>query len=475
MKKFKYYLLLAVLIFASCSDDEEPVQILKNLKVTVGEITTVSAKIKMSAEISDNSPLVYEIFLAEKPIKKVSENEFLLTNLLPATEYKGEVYAISKQGKKISKKFSFKTKGEKPADFKISISDITSSSVKLTWEKSKLISEVLYTVKINNKEYVKDIKENEIEVKKLDAFTEYDVEIIARIGEQSTSSKTSFKTLGIKPSNFKIISPNNNETVNPDEVIIKWEEPKLYDNSSIDEYLVYLDGDNYSTYNNKYSLYDLEEGHTYTLKVQAVSTNGLKSETEEIKFKTLIFTNPSDFDIKVKSVTKESISIEWNPSVAEGQTVEYIVYLNDKKKRTTEKTEYDFKNLDINTEYLIKVVASTNKGKTTEKEIKVSTLDYKVHPTIIIDKAKLFTKNSKYFGGQLALYFNTEVKEFTPNGIYIGELVIRNYMIYPESIMTGVLDDDKYAKILEAKKGYFMIKQNGEDYKVLFTVEEVTN
>ncbi len=474
MKQIKYYLLLMALIFASCSDDEKPEQILQNLKVSIEDITTISAKVKMSAEVSDNSPLVYEIFLSEKLVEKVSKNEFLLTDLLPSTEYKGEVFVINEQGKKISEKFSFKTKSEKPVNFKISISDIASNSVKLIWEKSKLISEVLYTIKINDKEYIKDIKDNEIKIKNLDAFTEYDVEIIARIGEERTSSKTSFKTLGIKPSNFKIISPNNNETVNPDEVIIKWEKPKLNDNSSINEYLMYLDKENYLTDENEYSLYHLEEGHTYTLKVQAVSTNGLKSETEEISFKTLIFTNPSDFDIEIKSVTKESISIKWNPSVAEGQTVKYIIYLNDDEKDTTKKTEYNFENLDINTEYSIKVVAETNKYKTTEKEIKVSTADYAVHPTIAINKAELITKNSEYFGGQLALYFNTEVDSFEREGIYIGGLFIGNYIRYPKAIMTGILKDDEYDKILKAKKGYFMIKENGENYKVLFEIEEVT-
>lgn len=484
--------MLLSFVLVSCSKKDDISKETVNPKIQEVEVTQVkatSALVTWEVSISDGSSLTYDLFLADEKIaKNVKEKTFKLKDLKEQTQYSGKIVAHSSKGGVSEKSFSFTTtEYSAPTTVEISITNIGTKSATISWSEATVDdedSEVLYSVYINGELKLKNSLNQTLVLKNLKSNKEYNVRVVARSKAGKTSEVSSkFRTLVIPPSSFKIRIINSDSDFFPDYdpyyLIFAWTQPIVEDGSQL-QFFIYLNDElkqaNLASNINDWVFEDLEEGTEYTLKIVAKATNGTERE-ESLSFVTHTYPKLTDFDLKVDFVDTDAAGIEWTPSSnPEGEFVVYHVYLNGVKahEETTYigGTYFKFENLQPLTEYTAKVVATSSNfhpKRNLVKEIKFTT-DYEQHPTIKVVDAVLYKSDSSYFPKQLKVTFSHNLSQFRIEKFTVENILISNYLTYPNSVLTNTFSDEQYKKLewWIHGNGYFYIKDNGKNYRVNF-------
>lgn len=491
MKKSFYLIILISFLITSCSSDNENISEEKInptiADISITEITGSSALLSWTASIPNGTDLSFDIFLENEKIgDNISKSPWAIENLEELTSYSGKIIATSTTGETSEKTFDFtSTENPSPSSFEISITDIATKSAKVSWTEAAIDdnSDILYDIYLNDNLKQENVSGISLLLDELTPFEDYSLKIIAKssTGKTSYSEKT-FKTLGTPPSNFPLTIGDENDVWNnldPHWLIISWNPPTVEDGSDY-YYSIYLNDvlvfDNIINTSNAKTFTDLEEGKTYTVKVVAAALNETVTE-ESITFTTMTHPELTDFDIQIDASDTSAI-INWTSSTdPDGAAVKYHVYLNGEYLGTPSYRSYSFDNLTPNTTYTAKIVAEkgiSHPAKKLEKEISFTT-DYTEHPTLLVLEAALYTPDSQYFHEQLIVQFSDNIENMRITHFSAGGITIGNYSTYPSAISSGIFSSNDYTTINSNKKGYVLITDNGETYRLNYDIVEKTN
>ena len=313
----------------------------------------------------------YEIYRYDSASEKyklfetVETSSIDLQNLVPGTKYyfKIRCYAKGEDGKNTYSSFSSKLTvltSVPQFESEFSVSDITSTSFKLVWEKADGASSyVIY--RYENKKYKKlgSTTKNYYSVKSLKEsdLSSYAVSAVYKYGGKNIESeKSEFFTASTKPQ-----KPQNlKATPKANGVTLKWDSVK---NASF--YRVYL----YDASKKKYvakkdvtdpscSLSSLGYVKAHKVRIRAYIESDLGiaySDLAQVNFTTL----PKEIkNVKLSSATKTAQALKWSKST--GATHYYVFRYNSSTKKydritITAKTSYTVKNLKGSTTYTYKI------------------------------------------------------------------------------------------------------------------------
>jgi chitodextrinase len=260
----------------------------------------------------------------------------------------------------------------------ITISEIKATSISINWSASTDNFGIdSYEVYLNGV-LSQTVKEPAVVISNLVTFTSYDVTIkaIDLLGNESSfGNQLTVKTLDniapTVPSNLKAESLSDNR------FRISWE--PAYDNDSVKEYLVFLNGDFLQAIStNEYLLQNLHDLTTYNVTIQAIDQSANASGlSENINITTTDITAPSKPTLQVKEVSENRISFYWTASVDQSEQISYDLYVNDNIWITLNETKYILLDLDEFTKYHVYVIARDDIGNTSEPSdvLQVTTSD----------------------------------------------------------------------------------------------------
>ncbi|WP_075344194.1 fibronectin type III domain-containing protein [Tenacibaculum agarivorans] len=482
MKDLKFYVLVFVtVLFSSCSDDKDDViknPTPENLEVKVTGISSDLATIEMSATISDNTQLTYDVYLNNVIVKEgYTSNTLVLAELESATDYYVKVVVKSAQGKAALKTIEFKTLDPIiPSTFEVEVNEIEQEKALIIWTESKLSNgeNVVYDVYVDDNKVVKSLTDRSYKLENLKPFTLYKVEVVARYKRETSTKHIDFRTLGTPPSEFPLsLREGLNGKFDPYDLWVEWTPPTVEDGSWYN-YQVYLNDEllDDGLFRNKdsYHFFNLKEDTEYTFRLVAKSSNNTERE-ESITFTTRSFLIPSDFEISVTDIRASRAKIAWSESKADNYEVTYTMYINDDFHKSNEKFD-DIRretlwNLQPGNTYTIKIIA---RAKTAEgasggyikykvEEVTFTTnADYPIHPSISVDEAVLYTKDSQFFPGQLIVKgipsLKISYKEF-----FVADFSISNSLIQDKVLTSNVLTDEEYEKVKNNPVGYVLISE----------------
>ena len=491
MKKLFYFLAFTALLITSCSSEEKEIFEPIISETTITEITGSSALLSWDASINNGSNLSFDIILDNDQIAKdITTKSWEFKNLDEQTSYAGKVIAISKDGVTSEDFFNFTTNSHPtPTNVTIEVANITTSSATVSWSEANIDdnSTVLYDVYLNDELLKEDFTEHLIELNQLNPYKDYTIKVIAKSSEGKISNATEeFTTLGTAPTSFPLTIKNADDwdDLDPHWLQINWTPPTVEDGSSY-SYIIYLNDEIAGIYidntTDSWTFTNLEEGKNYTVKIVADAYNETQTE-ETINFTTIIHPELSDFEITVDSFTSTSALISWTESTyPDNDDINYHVFLNGEQQTPaltpTYGLGYRFTNLSPNTSYQVKITANKTIGhpvKHLSKEINFTT-DYENHPSLSVTEATLYTSNSTYFSNQLSVKFSNEITNVDIEKFNAGGITIGNFTTYNSSIISSSLSSENYQKILDSKKGYVHITDNGTTYRVDFNITEETN
>lgn len=171
-----------------------------------------------------------------------------------------------------------------------------------------------------------------------------------------------------------------------DTISISWKPPY----TAVSRYRVYIKSkEEYKLYSEPVEtsayLSGLKSNTEYKIKVTAISRDGIESTpSNEITVKTLNVPPDPPEKVRVKRKVdkagkKMSALISWDSSYdIDGKIKSYRIYRNDTDGvETTNKKEYEVKNLDPDTVYFFNITALDNDGSESDKSRRVSTYDYR--------------------------------------------------------------------------------------------------
>ncbi len=101
------------------------------------------------------------------------------------------------------------------------------------------------------------------------------------------------------------------------------------------------------------------------------------------------------------------------------------------------------------------------------------TLPASEHPTLQVTEAKLYRDTSSGLQRQIKLNFNEDISGYTITKIVTGrayQVEVFNYFENTNSILTDALTNTNYLDAFKYRDGYALVMDNGQEYKVYFTL-----
>lgn len=294
-----------------------------------------------TSTITDGSTITYTVYLeGDKIAESLSNTDYSISSLSVATEYHGQVVAISTNQKTFTTNFSFTTeKLLKPGDFTINVSDITDESAVLTWNRPSVTnnSQLSYTIFLSNQQVVTELTG--------DATLSYTLEDLTPSSSYSGSieavntdtglTKTinfTFETIEYSsiPSDFTI----NVSDITTGSAVFSWTKPNVSNNSPL-SYSIYI-------FDNEYASAITTLSHTITSPVitpatsfigyiEALNTDsGLVKQTYfTFDTPTLDATTPEKFTVETNDVTTDTMVLTWDrPNVTDNAQLIYSIAIS---------------------------------------------------------------------------------------------------------------------------------------------------
>ncbi|MCT4673906.1 MAG: fibronectin type III domain-containing protein [Prolixibacteraceae bacterium] len=323
--------------------------------------------------------LSYSVYL-DGVLKKenLEVGSFEFNGLTEKTEYTIKVVAVNAHGKSLAKEVKVETReADAPMDFDLRISNITENKAEVRCydifgndkkgaEYKIYLNGVLKTTKQSSGTYL---------LEGLEQGTEYTVKVVVVNKFNKELAKTvKFKTVEIITlSDFTVKAKDISATG----ATLEWTPSVSSDGSQV-EYSIYAE--NGTTIKSRLTStkfvfdYSLTPNKEHTFKIVARNLTG-QSKEATVTFTTLAHAKPSDFDVTVSEVGETSALVSWTKSVlADGGEVTYSVSRNGIGVLSRSKeNRFKLERLTPNTDYKVKVVAESNHGVRTEKEISFKT------------------------------------------------------------------------------------------------------
>lgn len=329
----------------------------------------------------------------------VGKNILMLTDITESANY--TCVAASDLGN-IEAVAQVKVKALPKPPTSVVTSEVTATSVKLTWNPGNVDPVYSYIIQYRKKyasgaayDEISDIEDTEFTVTNLNAFTTYEFRLVAvnNIGRGTPSSEVDVTTGELVPG-----SPPRNTRARPvssSTVLVQWDEPAI-PNGVIKGYYVYYtlnpdlplnlwtlhkvtDNSHLTTIGN------LLTNRTYTLTVQAFTGpgKGPLSERKQVKTRQGVPEQPTN--LQGEAISPNSITLSWDPPEDSGHSIEsYDLYYNDshfhQRLQVTIKpprNTYLLSDLTPDTVYHIQVSATSLRGEGARTTIiQVRTLEY---------------------------------------------------------------------------------------------------
>ena len=359
-------------------------------EVTVGNITHNSAELTWQESTDNVGVSGYNIYLNDKKVngETVKELKYELTGLEADTEYRVKVEAVDEAGNKAESREETFTTLEAPdeegpsAPTNVTASDVTETSVKITWTASTDNVEVAgYNIYVDGAKVNESlVTATEYMLTDLKAGTEYKV-VVEAVDTSNNTQKSEAATV----ETVDITAPDAPTNVEASEITetgakITW--TASTDNVEVAGYNIYVDevkiNESLVTVT-EYTLTDLKAGTEYKVVVEAVDTSSNTQSSEAVTVKTVDTMKPSSpSEVAVGKITHNSAEVTWQESTDNVGVTGYNVYLNGEKVNDIPVAEvkYDLTDLIPETEYRVKVEALDEAGNKAEsEEVKFTTIE----------------------------------------------------------------------------------------------------
>ena len=347
-------------------------------EVTVGNITHNSAEVTWQESTDNVGVSGYNIYRNDKKVngETVKELKYELTGLEADTEYRVMVEAVDEAGNKAESREETFTTLEAPdeegpsAPTNVTASDVTETSVKITWTASTDNVEVAgYNIYVDGAKVNESlVTATEYMLTDLKAGTEYKV-VVEAVDTSNNTQKSEAATV----ETVDITAPDAPTNVEASEITetgakITW--TASTDNVEVAGYNIYVDeakiNESLVTVT-EYTLTDLKAGTEYKVVVEAVDTSSNTQSSEAVTVKTVDTTKPSSpSEVAVGKITHNSAEVTWQESTDNVGVTGYNIYLNDNKINALPVTELQFQltGLAAETEYQVRIEAVDGAGNT---------------------------------------------------------------------------------------------------------------
>jgi len=348
--------------------------------LSVDDVTFNNANISWTT--GEGEVCTYKILLNhEVKAESVEGLSYTFNDLKEGTNYLVTVIATNEYGKAVEQTIEFNTKvDDTPADFTISFSDISRTSVRVNWMTiGESDGSVLYDVFVDGFLRGQKIAGNTFVVDDLDAGTEYVVKVVVTNYANKTLAHEKVFTTKEKAvlSDFVVTANNITQT----SVLLKWTECVASDGQGIVYTVFHPNGARVKAGGNylECGVDALEANSSYVYKVEARSDDNSMLMVKTVTFETLAYDKPSDFEILISDIAQNSAKVTWTDStLPTGGDVAYVLKV-DGQSRVFENNEYIIENLQPSTSHVVEVVARSPHGIVTTKTKSFKTLPPKVY------------------------------------------------------------------------------------------------
>lgn len=349
-----------------------------------------------NSSMDDDSTVLYDITISgDKKATKTDVHEFKFENLEPRTNYTVEILAKSEYNTNRVQYFYFKTKDKPlPDNFTITKEDVSPEAITISWTALDKAEGFSYYVFLNEGIIASEIIDSSFEFKGLKAYTDYTIKIVAvNKYNESVKNELAVKTLDYDtPKEIELKVKN----IDSDKARVYWSKQE---NETL-KYTLSLNGEIVASEitNTYYDLIDLDDDTHFIVNLVSTNTHN-KSVESELAFTTLKGEIPADFNVLVSYLRDTSACVSWLNVEEDNSNVLYKIFLNNEFKVEKSGNEgFAFHDLEPDTEYSVRILATNEKGYSRTKEFsfrtaKPSTVLSNLNPVLSFGKGRTATIN----------------------------------------------------------------------------------
>ncbi|KAM7414244.1 hypothetical protein PAMA_019185 [Pampus argenteus] len=357
----------------------------RNLSVT--EITTSS--VSLSWIKPEGNSTFYRVQwmdgTAKWKILTLSETQINVTALTAGAQYTFSIITVAGDNKTVGEAMTVPLYTKPEAVRNLSVTEITTSSVSLSWIKPEGNS-TFYRVQWTDgtaKWKIHTFSETQINVTALTAGAQYKFSIITVAGDNKTVGEAMTVPLYTRPDTIGKASVS----INKSDILLQWSIPA----GEVLNYRIewHDSGTKVIRYTNKTltTLSDLSHGTSYTITIVAIAGD---NKTEGDPYTLIYVTKPAVVrGLNLTVVTTSSVSLIW--SRPEGNVTSYIVRWTDGSKaldNATIETSFTIRDLNPGSQYKITVFAVAGDTSNMGEGTSVTTFTRPVNPGNIIVTAQ---------------------------------------------------------------------------------------
>lgn len=319
--------------------------------LSTSNITASSATISWNSVTGASS---YDLSVNGSFVVNTTNSSYNLTQLNQKTSYSVSVIAKSSSGNSSPGSTSFTTLALPDPPTGLQATNITSSSVDLTWNS---VDDSTSYILDQDGNVLASTSTNNYQITGLNPQTSYTfkVAVTTQAGQSTYSDPVTITTLGVPPVTPSGLSFDNLST---NGFTVYW-----LRQSDADSYNVYLNGtlvQNVSQtliFNPSYTFSNLDANTGYNVTIIAVNAWGMSSASQPLTV-TTISDPPSN--LTASNITSQGVTLTWTGLKG---ALNYILDQNDNVIATTTDTTYNVTGLSPQTTYTFKVAVQTSAGQ----------------------------------------------------------------------------------------------------------------